>query len=79
MIQILQRPQGPSLSIDLDLDQAIARHGAWRVLRAALAALLRGPPGLRDAGRLSDHLRRDVGLPPGAVRQSPALRLPPRV
>ncbi|RVV98767.1 hypothetical protein EKE94_07660 [Mesobaculum littorinae] len=50
----------------------LTTHGTWRVLRALAASLLqphRRPrpaeaptPRLRD--ELSDHLRRDIGLPP---------------
>lgn len=55
------RPALPSI------DAVLAAHGAGKVLLAALAALLRGrlrkdhPPDLRH---LSDHLARDIGLPP---------------
>ena len=51
------------------IDAAIAAHGAWRVLIAAAAALMRGrmrkarPP---DARHLDDHIRADIGLPPRA-------------
>lgn len=43
------------------LDLVIAQHGAWKVLRAALSALMhsdRHPP-----PPTSDYLRRDIGLP----------------
>ncbi|CTQ50018.1 hypothetical protein [Jannaschia donghaensis] len=55
----LSPPPTPTL-----IDDAIDRHGATRVLWAALRALLRPtarPPDLRD---LPDRLRRDIGLPP---------------
>ena len=49
------------------IEQLIARHGGWRILREVLAALLRcdrkSAPGVSEAD-LSAHLRRDVGLPP---------------
>ncbi len=51
------------------LQDVIRRFGAWRVLLAALSALVwrqsasqRPPPG--DIEGLSAHLRRDLGLPP---------------
>jgi hypothetical protein len=49
------------------IDAVLAAHGAGKVLAVAVAALLRGrfrkarPP---DARALSNHLRRDIGLPP---------------
>lgn len=49
------------------IDAVLAAHGAGKVLAAAVAALLRGrfrktrPP---DGGRISAHMRRDIGLPP---------------
>lgn len=49
------------------IDAVLAAHGAGKVLAAAVAAMLRGrfrktrPP---DERCLSDHLRRDIGLPP---------------
>ena len=48
------------------IDAVLAAHGAGKVLAAAVVALLRGrfrktrPP---DARCLSNHLRRDIGLP----------------
>lgn len=55
-------PAAPLLSIEAVID----RHGAWRVLRAAAAALLRGQPRPRrlDPQALPNALRRDLGLPP---------------
>lgn len=50
------------------IDAAIDAHGAGRVLlRAALALVAprRRPP---TPSHLSPHLRRDIGLPPEAVR-----------
>lgn len=81
MILVPERPPGPLLSAVIE--RAIAEHGAWRVLRAALAAALSGRRPLRPAAGLNRHLRRDIGLPPeGAVR--PRLSLaeslpPPRI
>ncbi|WP_126978608.1 hypothetical protein [Frigidibacter oleivorans] len=64
------------------IDATIAAHGAWRVLAVAAGRLLTGPlrrrPAPTAADRLSDHLRRDVGLPPKAApppgQQLPRLR-----
>ena len=39
----------------------IQRHGRWRVMRSALFA--RPLPRADRPGVLSDHLRRDIGLP----------------
>ncbi|WP_242110540.1 hypothetical protein [Aliiroseovarius subalbicans] len=47
------------------IDELIARHGGWTVARALLRGLLTARRRRRDALHLSDHLRRDVGLPPG--------------
>jgi hypothetical protein len=46
------------------LDEIIDRHGVWPVLKALVARSLRkGQP--RTIGQpLSNHLRRDIGLPP---------------
>lgn len=48
------------------LSVLIAAHGPWRVLFAALTALLRQATGTAapDVDRLPDHLRADIGLPP---------------
>jgi len=54
----------------VSIEAAIAAHGAWKVLIAAIAALLRGrmrkarPP---DAAQLSPWMRADIGLPPVAA------------
>ncbi|GHD99840.1 hypothetical protein U879_10625 [Defluviimonas sp. 20V17] len=55
-------PETAPRDMPVPLDLVIAQHGAWRVLRAALAALLRRdrhPPPLLD-----DRMRRDIGLEP---------------
>ncbi len=62
MILILN--ENPSSPFDA-VDRLVAEHGAWKVA-AALAARLfrrRGPPVARDMRALSDHVRRDIGLP----------------
>jgi hypothetical protein len=48
------------------IDTLVARHGAWPVLLRALRARFGPARPSRAAGthRLSDHLRRDIGLPP---------------
>jgi len=45
----------------------IEELGAWRVLAAALLALVSGQKRPRDSANISNHLRRDVGLPPSAA------------
>ena len=49
------------------IDRLIQRYGAWRVLGAAMGAIVFGrrrrPPPLH-VNRLSDHMRRDIGLEP---------------
>ena len=62
---------GPQLQIET----VISRYGAWKVLTAALVALLNGrrrrpPPA--NAKDLPDYLREDVGLP---VAQAPRTHL----
>lgn len=58
------RPQSAPLP---SIDAVLSAHGAGKVPRAAALAVLRGwfakphPPDLRA---LSDHLARDIGLPP---------------
>lgn len=71
----MTRTENPLLTIEA----TIAAHGAWRVLSAALLAILmrrrdRAPPG--DAAELGDHLRRDLGLPPARPRLA-VERIPP--
>lgn len=55
------------------LSALIAAHGPWRVLFAALTALLQQATGTAapDVDSLPDHLRADIGLPP---RGSPPLQ-----
>lgn len=68
-------PSAPRPSRDI-IDRAIARHGAGRVLLAAALSLLRPRSRPPDLGALSDHLRRDIGLPArDAPRHLP--RFPP--
>ena len=45
----------------------VDQHGPWRVLGALMTAVLRRPRQVRvlEVVDLSDHLRRDIGLPPG--------------
>lgn len=78
MILIPERPAGPLLSAVIE--KAIAEHGSWRVLCAALAAAMPGRRHSGSAAGLSSHLRRDIGLPPEdavRARMSLAERLPP--
>lgn len=49
------------------IELALAEHGALRVFGAAALALLRAvfaPVEADPTDRLSEHLRRDIGLPP---------------
>jgi len=55
------------------LSSLIDRHGLRRVALALLAALLRRRRRRTDACALSDHLRRDIGLPPGRPDPRPPL------
>ncbi|SNR54130.1 hypothetical protein [Puniceibacterium sediminis] len=79
LVQTPPVPPGPP-----PLQDVIDRFGAWRVLLAALAALLwRRPvvprPAARRAVPLSAHISRDIGLPPpgSAPQQDPrTMRLP---
>lgn len=49
----------------LILEELLARHGTWQVLRALLKAHNKQRLHRRlDAAALSNHLRRDMGLPP---------------
>lgn len=61
------------------LHLVIAEHGAWRVLWAALSALVTvRSTQERTLDRLSDHLRRDIGLPPRGSPLPEAPLLPAR-
>ena len=58
---ILRDTTRPSRAVEA----LVAWHGFWPVARALLAQALRPRARLRtDNGRLSDHMRRDIGLPP---------------
>lgn len=48
----------------LTLDALMDRHGIWHVLGATFVAALRAPKLRRDMNAMSDHMRRDIGLPP---------------
>jgi hypothetical protein len=49
------------------LDEIIHAHGFWPVLKALAARGLRRKPMTLPETTLSDHLRRDIGLPPVAA------------
>lgn len=68
MIQTIDHKADP-----VTIEAAIAKFGAAKLLRAALVALItRGPkPSTLDAGQLSDHLRRDIGLGPAEPPPEP--------
>ena len=60
------------------IEALVARHGFWPVARALLAQALRpsSRANLRTGEvRLSDHLRRDIGLPPIGADPSGVLGL----
>lgn len=71
---------------DTHLRDIIATNGPFRVLRLAAMALIRPAPRPPDARRrrttllagtgMSDHLRRDLGLPPAGQRPGPLDRMP---
>ena len=66
-------PRVAHLRPHLLIEELLLRHGALTVLRALATAMLRGRRRKRlEAAHLPDHLRRDVGLPPG--HPPPALR-----
>lgn len=63
------------------IHRAIDEHGAWRVLGVALTSLLTAVamrPASDPLDRLSDHLRRDIGLPPRGSPLPEAPMLPVR-
>ena len=63
MIDVLKIPA--SARSEERIAALIEEFGAWRILGAALKALLsRWPRPAIDLAHLPDHLRRDVGLPP---------------
>ena len=59
-------PMPAELSARHLLDRALDAHGTWATLRALVAAMVsrHRRPGVPKG--LSDHLRRDLGLPPRA-------------
>lgn len=52
----------------------VDRHGARAILLAVLGRIVSRPGRTRSVDELSDHLRRDIGLPP---RQEPFAWVPP--
>lgn len=50
---------------------AVAQYGPRRVLLLALLAALHHKPSAPDVSALSNHLRRDVGLPPAEPSRTP--------
>lgn len=46
------------------LDEIIHAHGLWPVLKGVLTRGFRRKPPPVAGADLSDHLRRDIGLPP---------------
>lgn len=60
---------------DLLLTRLVDHHGAWATLRSLAAVLLKSRRRRRDATTMSDHLRRDIGLPEQTI-SAPRLRDP---
>ncbi|MDX1780977.1 MAG: hypothetical protein R3256_06620 [Thalassovita sp.] len=51
----------------LILEELIARHGGWNILRAFICANVHLRRHRRPStDQLSNHMRRDIGLPPKA-------------
>ncbi|GHF00812.1 hypothetical protein GCM10016455_22300 [Aliiroseovarius zhejiangensis] len=56
--------QSEPLRLNDLIDDLVARHGMWRVVRVLIARIA-SPRARRPlTDNLSDHLRRDIGLPP---------------
>lgn len=70
----LPGPVRPDPTTDL-IAEVIARAGPFRVLRAALLALLRPRARPPDLSELSPRLLSDLGLDPSAPVQPPSARL----
>ena len=65
MTSLTKRPGGPTAPPPA-ISEIIERHGAWTVLGAALVSLWqrRRRPAPIEVNTLSEHMRRDIGLPP---------------
>lgn len=61
MTRIETTPSG--LHPSLILEELITKHGLFSVLRALIHAQSRQRTRKRVAARMTDHLRRDLGLP----------------
>jgi hypothetical protein len=61
MMSHVSMPAAPG-DLRLLLAPVIARYGVWAVIAESLSARKNRPP--VSVGRLSDHLRRDIGLEP---------------
>lgn len=68
-------PASGELTAEIALARLIERHGTGAILRALLRLLLRRRPRRLRSEDLSDHLRRDIGLP---ERATPPSQWPPR-
>lgn len=81
MKDMIQERGGMPPSNHLAIHMAIQEHGAMRVLlvaaRAMLGAVL-APADPDPTERLSEHLRRDIGLPPRGSPLPEAPMLPVR-
>lgn len=66
MSNVTQTPLQESIIRD-PIEALIVEYGAWRVLFKTVRALLsrvRPPPSPKQESVLSEHIRRDIGLPP---------------
>lgn len=62
MIKLLKPPS--AMLLRPEVDRLVEEFGRRDVLRAAIGAVLRRRSPPMEAGGLSAHVRRDIGLPP---------------
>ncbi|MGL4235986.1 hypothetical protein [Tabrizicola sp.] len=53
------------------VERLVSEHGFRAVMAALMVRLVRPVPATRapDIGQLTDHLRRDIGLPPSELKR----------
>ncbi|SFA86230.1 hypothetical protein SAMN05421688_1259 [Poseidonocella pacifica] len=62
-IPMTHSPAAPqSRALSLFVEQLVVEYGAWTILRTAIFASLKRSRA--PVSNLSNHLRRDIGLPP---------------